>query len=179
MTPAFELRPGRADDAAVLADLGYRRWGEAHRDAFTPADLETALAGDWNEARLTAELTDPSTTVIVGDDGHRAIGLCALRPGTVPGTDEAVLELCRLYIEPEYLGSGLGGALVNAILEVADARQDRSRLIVWERNELAIALYKRRGYEVATTYPYVVGDSAPTAVLMIRPRPDSAAPPAP
>lgn len=133
------------------------------------------LERDWTEPVIAAELADPDTQVFVGDSAGRTVGMCVLRPGPVPGSDDPATELCRLYIEPEYLGTGLGSALIYAVIGAADAGpHDRCWLIAWERNERALALYEQRGFRFAGTTIYAVGESVPTAVVMVRSRPDSA-----
>ena len=176
MPRSFRIRTARIEDAPTLVALGARRFADAHRDGFAPDDLQVVVERDWNEPQVANEIADPDVRFFVGvspeaSDDH-PVGLCALRPGSIHGTDETAMELGRLYLEPDYLGTGLGSALVDAVLEACDgAGHDRCWLIVWDHNDRATALYERRGFEVVGEFPYAIGNSAPTAVLMIRPRP--------
>lgn len=174
MHRSFRIRPARPDDTAALVTLGARRFADAHREAFAPTDLAALVERDWNEPRVANEIADPEVHVFVGvtagqaDD--RPIGLCALRPGPIEGTRETAIELCRLYLEPDALGTGLGPALVDAVLEACDGGgHDRCWLLVGTtmtaRPRSTSAAASRSGTNSRD------GADAPSALLMIRPRP--------
>jgi ribosomal protein S18 acetylase RimI-like enzyme len=170
---AFSIRAGQPADAEVLASIGRRMFALAHQDAFAYAeDLELVLDRDWLTAVLARELQDDAVRIFVAEVEGRPVGLTGLRHGPVPGRDQTSLEVCRVYLEQEHFGKGIGAALLDTALASADAGgAPHTYLIAWERNDRAIPLYLRRGFVQMYTFPYTVGRSAPAAVLMERTRP--------
>lgn len=167
---SFTIRPAREDDAVALVDIGRRMFAVAHRDAFERAeDLQAVIDRDWFSERLLAEIREPDTHIFVAAIGDRPVGLTALRPGPVPNSERPAVELCRVYLDDEYFGRGIGAALLNAaIAQLGAVGEPHCWLIAWERNDRAIPMYESRGFVRTAGFPYTVGESAPTAVLMER-----------
>ncbi len=88
------------------------------------------------------------TTGVVGVDGQ-SVGYFEL-----VAQEEGDVEIIQLGLLPEYVGSGLGGALVTAAIESAWAIAGVSR--VWlhtcsRDHDSALENYKRRGFKVYKT----------------------------
>ncbi len=167
---AFTIRPAREDDVEALVAIGARMFAVAHRDAFARAvDLQAVIDRDWCDERLRPEIRDPSIDLFVAEVDGSPVGLTALRPGTLPGSERVALELCRVYLLDEHFGRGIGAALLNAAIDRLHELGDPDCfLIAWERNDRALPLYQARGFVRTGEFPYTVGESAPTAVLMER-----------
>src|SRR6185436_3613306 len=93
-----------------------------------------------------AELADPASTFLIAEVGGLATGYAMLRAGEPEeGVDgPKPIELVRLYVSREWLGHGVGEALMGEC--VHEARQAGHRTIwlgVWERNERAQAFYRK------------------------------------
>lgn len=79
----------------------------------------------------------------------RAVGCVALRALPLPGT----CEMKRLYVAPEGRGTGLGRALVEAVVSVARSRGHAAiRLDTLPSMKAAQALYAECGFEVVPAY---------------------------
>ncbi len=132
-------------------------------------DLQAVIDRDWYAERLCAEIRDPETDVFVADVSGEPVGLTALRPGPLPGGDRTALELCRVYLLQEHFGKGIGAALLDAATaRLGELGDPHCFLVAWEHNDRAIPMYASRGFERTAEFPYTVGESAPTAVLMER-----------
>lgn len=171
----FTIRRGRADDVDALVDVGRRMFALAHRGAFArDEDLQYVIDRDWYAERLASEVADPAIALFVAEVNGKAVGLTGLRPGPVPNSERPGLELCRVYLDEVHFGKGIGAALLNAAMEELRTRGEPDCwLIAWERNDRAIPMYESRGFVRTAEYPYVVGESAPIAVLMERSRSES------
>jgi ribosomal protein S18 acetylase RimI-like enzyme len=168
----FAIRPGTVADAGELAAIGRRMFAFAHADAFLPEDLAIVLRRDWDTAVLEAELSGGSMQFFVAEVERVPVGLTALRPGDVPNSKRSGVELCRVYLDSEHFGKGIGAALLDAAVHHADGRgYGPLWLIAWQHNDRAIPMYHHRGFVETARFPYAVGRSAPTAVLMERARP--------
>ncbi len=94
-----------------------------------------------------------------------------LRKGPVPEqvTGERPIELVRLYVSHESLGSGVGAALMQACIDEAKRGGHQTLWLgVWERNNRAQAFYRKWNFREVGTHPFQLGDDPQTDLLMQR-----------
>src|SRR5213594_2986481 len=108
------IRHAEADDAGLLAELGARLFTETFVAHNTPEDMAAYLAASFGHAQQAAELSDPRSTFLIAEIDGRAVGYAKLYAGAAPDgvTAEQPIELMRLYAAREWLGRGVGGALM-------------------------------------------------------------------
>jgi len=141
----FSIAPVLA--AADLFDIQelFRSYAESLPIDLAYQGFEDELAG------LPGKYAPPAGAMLIArgaDD--RALGCVALRP--IAG--EGVCEMKRLYVEPKARGSGLGGALIAAVIESARTAGYREmRLDTLPTMAAARAMYARAGFrEIAPYY---------------------------
>jgi GNAT superfamily N-acetyltransferase len=79
------------------------------------------------------------------------------------------LEIARFYVETQWIGSGIGTALMRACLgEAAALGCDVVWLDVWERNARAIAFCSKWGFSVVGGQDFVLGEDVEHDLLMAR-----------
>jgi GNAT superfamily N-acetyltransferase len=112
----------------------------------TLAKEETYSDDLWRErAKRGADGVD-SVTFVAERDG-RWLGMATGLPRDPEMPDDPRPVLVAMFVAPEARGSGLGAALVDAVLSWARDRQaDGLTLWVTASNEAAIALYERLGF---------------------------------
>jgi GNAT superfamily N-acetyltransferase len=101
-----------------------------------------------------------------------AVGYARLRSGSAPPDIRGArpLEIVRFYSVQEWIGRGVGAALMQACLELAlDKGHDTIWLDVWERNSRAIAFYGKWGFEVVGNQPFQLGQDTQNDFLLARP----------
>lgn len=172
---AFTVRPVRADDGPVLADLHVRSWRSAYRgilsDAFLDNDVVeerrtvwSARMVEWNPARSFAEIAEI--------DGMPGGFVCVMRD---IGPEHGVL-LDNLHVLPERRGGGIGRRLlVDAARWVADRCPGSPMyLTVYFANENARAFYGRMGGIASEPYDEREHDGRTHRVLrFIWPKPEA------
>lgn len=107
----------------------------AHMLSLTPAEFCFHMTVE--------QMAEPATTVFVArDEGGRAVGMGALRR-----EDDGIGEVKRMYTLPEVRGQRVGRALLDAIVELAEAEGFR-RLVLetGDRHPEAWRLYERAGF---------------------------------
>lgn len=79
------------------------------------------------------------------------------------------LEIERIYIKYKFQKHGLGKYLFNKAMEVAeDLNKKNIWLGVWEKNENAIAFYKKMGFVQAGAHSFYMGDEEQTDFIMTK-----------
>jgi ribosomal protein S18 acetylase RimI-like enzyme len=167
----FSLRRATAADAATLAELGARTFHDTFAADNRPEDMAAYLSSAFTAERLAEELADPRSVFLVAESEGEAVGYAKLHAGeTHEGVrGERAIELARLYAAKEWLGRGVGPALMRECL--AEARRRGHRTIwlgVWEHNLRAIAFYRRFGFRDAGAQIFVVGFDEQTDAVMER-----------
>ncbi|HKG15274.1 MAG TPA: GNAT family N-acetyltransferase [Pyrinomonadaceae bacterium] len=169
--PDVAVRRADTDDAGLLSELGARTFSETFAADNSPEDMAAYLASSFNLAQQTAELEDPASTFFIAEVGGVAAGYAMLRAGEPEKGIEGAepVELVRLYVSGEWLGRGVGEALMRAC--VGEARQAGHETIwlgVWERNGRAQAFYRKWGFRAVGEHVFQVGSDAQTDILMER-----------
>ena len=114
--------------------------------------------GDWPSrssrvAQVTAKLHDPASWFLIGGDGNGTVAMAHITPFRASGgtgsiiPDAAFLNL--LYVLPERWGEGIGGLMLDAVIDEADKRGCR-RIYLWtheDHNERAHRLYQSRRFD--------------------------------
>jgi GNAT superfamily N-acetyltransferase len=93
-------------------------------------------------------------------EGRPAAGITGSRP----------IEIARFYARQEWIGQGVGAALMQACLDEAVQRGcDTIWLDVWERNLRARTFYHKWGFMEVGTQAFQLGDDLQSDLLMQRP----------
>jgi ribosomal protein S18 acetylase RimI-like enzyme len=157
------IRRGEADDAALLAELGARTFAETFADDNTPDNMTAYLASAFSPNQQAAELARITNAV--------AVGYAMIRSGDAPQeiTGDKPVELVRLYVSRESLGSGVGAALMQAcIVEAKQRGHETLWLGVWENNDRAKMFYRKWNFHEVGTHVFQLGDDPQTDILMQR-----------
>ena len=165
------IRSGTIEDAAMLAELGARTFSETFAPDNTPANMAGYLAASFRPIQQAAELADPNSTFLIADVDGTAVGYAMLRAGLAPKaiTGENPIELVRLYVSRDHIGSGVGAALMSECISEALRRNHKTIWLgVWERNHRAQEFYRKWGFVEVGTHVFELGEDRQTDLLMQR-----------
>ncbi|MCP3856160.1 MAG: GNAT family N-acetyltransferase [Actinomycetia bacterium] len=141
------IRQGVAGDAGPAAEVHCSSALIAYADIF-PATAAKPTPESLTPGWATL-LGSPDASVLVAepaDDSGELVGTVALVSDPEPDTD---LLLSRLYVRPDWWGSGLGSDLHwSAIAASRELGAGRLALWVLEANERARAMYERWGWSL-------------------------------
>lgn len=169
---SIEVRLGVAADAELLAELGAQAFTHAFGPDNTRENMDAYLAQAFGPQLQAAELAGPGSLFLVAECGGEAVGYARLREGVAPNAIQGAspVEIVRFYARPDWIGRGVGAALMRACLAQARARGKLTLwLDVWERNLRARAFYARWGFREVGTQPFRLGAEVQTDILMERP----------
>jgi len=170
-SPIPIIRYATAADAGLLAKLGARTFQETFAADNSEADMAAYLASSFGPALQAAELADPYSLFLIAEIDGVAAGYAKLRPGAPPAgvTDDAPIELVRLYVVQQWLGGGVGAALMTVCLDEAQQRAYRTLWLgVWEHNGRAQAFYRKWGFRDVGQHVFQLGADAQRDILMER-----------
>ena len=171
MPESVDIRIATIDDAKALTDLAYTTFWDAfaHHPKNAPDDLNHYMRQAFSLEQISAELEDDKSIFLIAElDGEPAgyakiiidsieEGIAATRP----------IELNRLYSHQQFLGKGIGQALMDACFERAKADgQDVMWLGVWEFNPRAQRFYEKNGFRVVGSHVFQLGEDPQTDLLM-------------
>ncbi|KAA9338711.1 GNAT family N-acetyltransferase [Hymenobacter busanensis] len=153
-----------AATAAQLAELGRQTFRDTYADQNTPEDMAQYLAEHFGPEQQLAELEDANTIFLLAYMQQELVGYAKLYIGSTLGAEAGAdvrtrAELQRLYVRTDWIGTGLGAALLRRCFDEAKARGCRSVVLtVWEKNERAQEFYRRKGFKQIGETEYRVGN---------------------
>lgn len=158
------IRRALPDDAASLSVFAARLFRSTYSDDTAATDLDAYIEGHLTAGHFAAEIADPEGAVFLAMAGDAIAGYIHL----LARADEGPLAvLNRIYVDSAFRGSGLSGALLQAVIDEAKRRDAaRLQLTVYERNKRAIAFYEKMGFVTVGTTTFVVGDDPQTDFVM-------------
>ncbi|HUP49059.1 MAG TPA: GNAT family N-acetyltransferase [Thermoanaerobaculia bacterium] len=165
------IRRARTADAAALAELAARIFHDTFARSNSAEDMEAFLAGAYTESRQRAETEDPAIITLLAEAGA-LIGYAQVRSGEPPPcvTGRGPVEIMRFYVEKAHHGSGVAQMLMGEVERVAAGLGAGTLWLgVWERNDRALAFYRKQGFREVGTAPFVVGKDVQTDLVLERP----------
>lgn len=146
-------------------------------DALTYSDVprcaaleQQLFAGDspWPAAAFRAELNAPYNTYFAAREqvGGEVIGYAGI--STLGGPDAFECEIHTIAVSPDHRGRGVGRALLDALLGVADEVDAPVYLEVRTDNDVAITMYSRHGFATAGLRRNYYQPSGADAYTMLR-----------
>ena len=144
MRVVIELRRLTVDDWRLWRDVRLRALAEAPY-AFGSTLAQWQGEGHDLEARWRARLEEvPLNVVAVTEDGSSLGQVSGWGPD-----DDGRVEVISMWVDPEARGTGVGEALIGAVLQGAREEQGAPAVVLSVKagNRRAIELYERMGFE--------------------------------
>lgn len=170
---SIRIRLATIDDAKALTDLAYTTFWDAfaHHPKNAPDDLNHYMRQAFSLEQTTKELGDENSVFLIAELDGEPAGYAKLITNTTEDgiTAERPIELNRLYAHQQFLGKGIGQALMDACLERARAHgHDAMWLGVWEFNPRAQRFYEKNGFSIVGSHTFQLGADPQTDLLMQR-----------
>jgi ribosomal protein S18 acetylase RimI-like enzyme len=169
--PSIHIKRAGPDDNLLLARLGQQTFYDSYAADNEPENTAAYVFANFSPEKQAAELADPNTVFFIAEMGDQVIGYTQLREGPTPAPvqGDRVVEIVRIYSRREWIGRGVGRALMEACLnEAARRRCDAVWLGVWTQNPRAIAFYRKWGFEEVGRQIFRVGNDEQTDLVMQR-----------
>lgn len=173
MNDTINIRKANNEDIDVLVQIARKSFYDtfARFPENSSEDLKSYMDKFYTIEVLSAELTEPDVAYLVAETEGKLVGYAKLkRNSREPGiTGDNPVELCRLYNLQEFIGKGIGKALMLKCLDFAgENRHDTIWLGVWENNDRAVNFYRKSGFEKCGEHIFQLGEDPQTDWLMQR-----------
>lgn len=167
----IKIRKATIEDAEMLTPLAYKTFWDAFHDhpKNAPEDLADYMSKAFSLEQIRRELADGNSIFLIAEMENEPVGYAKLVVDYIePGvTAEKPIELNRLYSKTEYLGKGVGAALMEECFAVAkNLGCDAMWLGVWEYNPRAQRFYEKYGFRRVGKHTFHLGSDAQTDLLM-------------
>jgi diamine N-acetyltransferase len=158
------VRERRASDSRVVRKIARLTWRATYEGRVPTSFIRAVLRRGYDRERLLLSLVDRRRDVFVVEWSGRVVGYADLVEGP---PFEA--ELTRIYVLPEFQGSGCGRALLERCFAAARVRGARRVVLgVDPGNVRSIAWYQRQGFVSIGTEPFTIGAISRSSLRMAR-----------
>ena len=169
----MQIRKATIEDAEILTKIAWKSFYDAFAEhpANHPDDMKSYMDDAFSFKTISAELTEKDSIYFVAEIEDKIVGYAKLKTNSREEgiSGENPLELCRLYSLSEFIGKGIGKALMLKCLEFAKSNgHDIFWLGVWEFNYRAQEFYKKFGFEKCGEHIFQLGNDPQTDWLMER-----------
>jgi ribosomal protein S18 acetylase RimI-like enzyme len=169
------IRRAVADDLASLAALARKTYVDAFGHSFRAPDLKAHLEKNLSDDRFSRFLQED--VILVAERQGEMIGFAQIGAAKPDHFDFAIArgdqELRRIYVLKDDQRKGVGGALIDAALQLpASVAALRIFLDVWEENIAARRFYERRDFKTCGKRAFVTDSGIATGfeLIMVRQR---------
>ncbi|AHJ99242.1 GNAT family N-acetyltransferase [Hymenobacter swuensis] len=158
--------------ATQLAEMGRRMFHDTYAAQNRPEDMAAYEEATFGPDKQLAELQEPDTVFLLAQMVQEVVGYAKLRLHSTLGLDpekmpEDRLEIERLYVAEDWIGTGLGASLMRRAIE--EAREQGCRAVVlgvWEKNERAREFYQRFGFKRIGEHTFTIGSDVQNDLIL-------------
>ncbi|WP_449539724.1 GNAT family N-acetyltransferase [Ferdinandcohnia sp. Marseille-Q9671] len=159
------------EDLHILQEISYETFNETFKDQNSPENMQAYLEKAFSLTQVEKELSNLSSQfyfIYFSDEVAGYLKINTNHAQSEKMGDEA-LEIERIYIKKEFQKHGLGKYLLQKAIEFAlERNKQKIWLGVWEKNENAIAFYKKMGFVQTGAHSFYMGDEEQTDFIMTK-----------
>jgi ribosomal protein S18 acetylase RimI-like enzyme len=159
------------EDLFILQKISYETFNDTFKSQNSPENMKAYLEAAFNLKQLEKELSNISSQFFFVYFNNEVAGYLKINTNDAQSEEmgDESLELERIYIKNKFQKHGLGKHLLNKALEIAMERNKRKIWLgVWEKNENAIAFYKKMGFVQTGAHSFYMGDEEQMDFIMTK-----------
>lgn len=159
------------EHAELIADLSRKTFFETFAPSNTQENMDMFMDVQFTKKALMEEVGAEGNIFLLAFRGVEPVGYVRLRESTSPeqlGSLPAI-EIARIYAVQDIIGKGVGSALMEKSLQIAQAKNKQLVWLgVWEHNYRAIDFYNRWGFTKFGEHPFILGTDMQTDWMMVK-----------
>ncbi|MBM7571702.1 GNAT family N-acetyltransferase [Aquibacillus albus] len=159
------------DNLQILQEISMETFNDTFKGQNSPENMKAYLEKAFNFKQLEEELSNISSEFFFVYFNNEVAGYLKVNTNDAQSEEmgDNSIEIERIYIKNQYQKHGLGKYLLNKAIEIAmELNKKEIWLGVWEKNENAIAFYKRMGFVQTGAHSFYMGDEEQTDYIMIK-----------
>ncbi|MEK4432801.1 GNAT family N-acetyltransferase [Paenibacillus sp. FSL M7-0802] len=159
------------EDLQILQEISIETFNDTFKDQNSPENMKAYMERAFNFKQLEEELSNVSSEIFFIYFNEEPAGYLKVNMNDAQSEklgDES-LEIERIYIKNKFQKHGLGKYLLNKAMEIAmEHNKKKIWLGVWEKNENAIAFYKKMGFVQTGAHSFYMGDEEQIDFIMTK-----------
>ncbi|MBJ8078730.1 GNAT family N-acetyltransferase [Bacillus cereus group sp. N12] len=167
----INIKKGTLEDLYTLQEISYETFNETFKDQNSSQNMSAYLEKAFNLKQLEKELSNVASQFFFVYFNNEVAGYLKVNTNDAQSEEmgDESLEIERIYIKGEFQKHGLGKYLLNKSIEIAmEHNKKKIWLGVWEKNENAIAFYKKMGFVQTGVHSFYMGDEEQMDFIMIK-----------
>lgn len=159
------------EDSRKLQEISCETFNETFKHQNSPENMNAYLERAFALKQLEKELSHISSQFFFVYFNKEVAGYLKVNINDAQSEKMGVesLEIERIYIKTKFQKHGLGKYLLNKALEIAlESNKKKIWLGVWEKNENAIAFYKKKGFVQTGAHSFYMGDEEQIDFIMTK-----------
>jgi ribosomal protein S18 acetylase RimI-like enzyme len=159
------------EDLYILQEISYETFNETFKDQNSPENMKAYLEKAFNLKQLEEELFNISSQFFFVYFNNEVAGYLKINTNDAQSEEmgDESLEIERIYIKDKFQKLGIGKCLQNKAMEIAmEHNKKKIWLGVWEKNENAIAFYKKLGFVQTGAHSFYMGDEEQIDFIMTK-----------
>ncbi|WP_110926366.1 GNAT family N-acetyltransferase [Bacillus massiliglaciei] len=165
------IKKGILEDLLILQEISRETFNETFQHQNSAENMKAYLEKAFHPSQLEKELSDPSSQFFFVYTDHEIAGYLKVNVDDAQSEEMGgeSLEVERIYIKSAFQKAGIGRYLLNKAMELAKEQNKKTIWLgVWEKNEKAIAFYKKMGFIPAGAHSFYMGDEEQTDFIMTK-----------
>lgn len=167
-----KLKSCALEDLQTLQEISIETFNETFKEQNSPENMSAYFEKAFNIEKLESEFSNPSSQFFFVYYDDEVAGYLKLNTNDAQSEEMGndALEIERIYVKNKFQKLGLGKYLFNAAMGIAtDSGKKKIWLGVWEKNENAIAFYRKIGFVQTGEHSFYMGDEEQTDLIMTKP----------
>ncbi|MEK5504592.1 GNAT family N-acetyltransferase [Paenibacillus sp. FSL P4-0113] len=159
------------EDLQILQEISIETFNDTFKDQNSPENMNAYLEKAFNFKQLEEELSNDSSEFFFIYFNEELAGYLKVNMNNAQSEKmgNESLEIERVYIKNSSQKHGLGKYLLNKAMEIAmEHNKKKIWLGVWEKNENAIAFYKKMGFVQTGAHSFYMGDEEQIDFIMTK-----------
>ncbi|MEW4286052.1 GNAT family N-acetyltransferase [Priestia koreensis] len=168
---AINIKKCTLEDIHKLQEISYETFNETFKHQNSPENMMNYLEKAFNLKQLEKELSNISSQFFFVYFKDEIAGYLKVNTGDAQSEEmgNESLEVERIYIKSSFQKHGLGRYLLNNAIEITRAQNKKNIWLgVWEKNENAVAFYKKLGFVQTGSHSFYMGDEEQIDLIMIK-----------
>jgi ribosomal protein S18 acetylase RimI-like enzyme len=167
----INIKKCNLEDLRLLQEISYETFYDTFKDQNSLENMKAYLERAFNLKQLEKELTNISSEFFFVYFNNEVAGYIKVNTNDAQSEEmgDESLEIERIYIKNKFQKHGIGKYLLNKVMEIAMERNKKKIWLgVWEKNENAIAFYKKMEFVQTGAHSFYMGDEEQIDFIMTK-----------